>query len=502
MTVKGKRHKTAITPVRAHDFPGWYQAVIVAAGMAEPSSVRGFPIILPLGYSLWQNMQKRLEAEFKRTGHQTLYFPLFVPLGAMEQEAEHVAGFAKECAVVTHRRLSVKEGKLSPDAPLEEPLVVRPTSEAIIGPAFARWVQSYRDLPLLMNQWANVVRWEKRTRLFLRTSEFLWQEGHTAHATKEEAEQEARQMLMIYNDFLTDYLAIPVLVGTKTQSERFPGAQCTYCIEAMMQDKKALQAGTSHDLGQNFARAFNIEFSDKQGNKAFAWTTSWGVSTRLIGGLIMVHGDDDGLVLPPAIAPIQVVILPLVHVAQDYEAILAAAQALASGLRGCFFRGVALEVHIDQRDRRAGEKAWHWVKKGVPIRIELGKRELDSGMVTVSRRDQPYHERQLMAQQVLLADVVGLLEAQHKVYYDRAVAFQQAHTHDFTSKEDFLAFCAVPEGVAPGFARFYWHEDSEIEAMLQKKYKMTMRCFLLDDDFGPCIFSGKKGRRVICAKAY
>ena len=354
-----KKPKTAISPTRQEDYPEWYQQVIRAADLAELSPVRGCMVIKPWGYSLWENIQRVLDGMFKETGHQNAYFPLFIPMSYLEKEAQHVEGFAKECAVVTHHRLEAdKKGGLKPAGPLEEPLVVRPTSETIIGEMFAKWVQSYRDLPLLINQWANVVRWEMRTRMFLRTTEFLWQEGHTVHATAEEAMQETRLMLDIYADFAENYMAMPVIKGEKTEIERFPGAVRTFCIEAMMQDRKALQSGTSHFLGQNFARASNIKFLNKEGAEEFAWTTSWGVSTRLIGALIMTHSDDDGFVLPPKLAPAHVVVLPIIHDDSAKSEILSYADRIAKELRLQSFAGRKVEGVVDTREMRGGTKFW------------------------------------------------------------------------------------------------------------------------------------------------
>jgi len=383
--------RNTISPTRAENYAEWYQQVVDAAELAENSPVRGCMVIKPWGHALWENMQRELDDMFKETGHRNAYFPLLIPKSLLEKEAEHVDGFAKECAVVTHHRLiHAADGSLIPDpaAELEEPLIIRPTSETIVGVMFAKWIQSYRDLPLLINQWANVVRWEMRTRLFLRTSEFLWQEGHTAHETESEAREEATRMLDIYTRFVEDYLAIPVIRGVNSDSERFPGAIDTYAIEAMMGDCKALQAGTSHFLGQNFAKAAGIEFQGRErGSRQFAWTTSWGASTRLIGALIMVHGDDDGIVLPPRIAPAQVVILP-VHRSEDARVLVDEyVDVVASRLRSMRFADRKIRVEIDRRELRGGQKQWEWIKKGVPIRLEIGLRDKESASVTLSRRD-------------------------------------------------------------------------------------------------------------------
>ena len=380
--------KTAITPTRSENYPEWYQQVVRAADLAENSPVRGCMIIKPWGYALWEQVQRVLDGMFKATGHRNAYFPLFIPKRFLEKEAEHVEGFAKECAVVTHHRLEAgPDGKLVPAGELDEPLVVRPTSETIIGEAFSRWVESYRDLPLLINQWANVVRWEMRTRLFLRTTEFLWQEGHTAHATETEAREHTRRMLDVYADFCEGWMAMPVLRGRKTEAERFPGADETLCIEAMMQDRKGLQAGTSHFLAQNFSQAQDIVYLSETGQREHAWTTSWGVSTRLIGGLLMTHADDDGLVLPPKLAPAHIVIMPIIFKADDPAAVLDWCRSLAEDLRKQTYAGRSIEVELDTRDIRGGEKSWSWVKKGVPIRLEVGPRDMEAGSVFMARRD-------------------------------------------------------------------------------------------------------------------
>src|SRR5256714_147905 len=383
--------KTAITPTRAQDFPEWYQQVVRAADLAENSEVRGCMVIKPWGYGIWENMQRALDRVFKATGHKNAYFPLFIPLSYLEKEAAHVEGFAKECAVVTHHRLEIgADGKMrpSPSAQLAEPLVVRPTSETIIGATYAKWIQSYRDLPILINQWANVVRWELRPRLFLRTTEFLWQEGHTAHETETEAIEETERMLNVYETFARDILAVPVFSGEKSESERFPGAVKTLCIEAMVQDRKAIQAGTSHFLGQNFAKASGIQFISRENKHEHVWTTSWGVSTRLVGTILMAHADDDGAVLPPRVAPEQIVIIPITPKEETRAAVLEAANKLAAQLRAMSYAGAPIEVEVDNRDLGGGVKSWEWVKKGVPLRVELGPRDLESGNVAVSRRDE------------------------------------------------------------------------------------------------------------------
>src|SRR5438477_1136596 len=421
--------KTAITPRRDEDFPEWYQQVVRASEMAEPSDVRGCMVIRPWGYGVWENMQRQLDAMFKATGHRNAYFPLFIPLSYFEREASHVEGFAKECAVVTHTRLEVNaEGEMVPGSPLTEPLVVRPTSETIIGASYAKWVQSYRDLPILINQWANVVRWEMRPRVFLRTTEFLWQEGHTVHETEAEARAETRKMLDVYEEFVRDHLAIPVFGGEKSESERFPGAVQTLCIEAMAQDRKAIQGGTSHFLGQNFSRASRIQFQSRTGTQEFGWTTSWGMTTRLIGTLIMVHGDDDGLVLPPRIAPIHIVILPITPKEETRARVLETASKLAGALRALRYFGASIEVEIDQRDLGGGLKNWEWIKKGVPLRVELGPRDLEAGTVAVSRRDQAVKAKEFLPVPELAKRAIELLDSIQQNLLERATQFRDLHT--------------------------------------------------------------------------
>jgi prolyl-tRNA synthetase len=497
--------KTAISPTRAENYPEWYQQVIRAADMAEVSPVRGCMVIKPWGYALWENIQKILDAKFKATGHKNIYFPLFIPVSFLEREAAHIEGFAKECAVVTHHRLErTADGRLLPAAPLEEPLIVRPTSEAIIGEMFSKWIHSYRDLPLLVNQWANVVRWEMRTRLFLRTSEFLWQEGHTAHASAEEARQESLMMLDIYADFAQNYLAMPVVKGEKSESERFPGAESTYCIEAMMQDKKALQAGTSHFLGQNFSRAFQIKYLDASGQESYAWTTSWGVSTRLIGGLIMTHSDDNGLVLPPRIAPLHVIILPIIHDEASQEKVLSYCHRLLSELQTLAYHNEALKVEIDTSDARGGSKAWGWYKKGVPIRIEVGPKECDNQSVSFVRRDAAYADRNNLAYQAFIQRVVAELDDIQASLFARAKRFSDENTVAINSEAEFYQFFQGDEGTG-GFASLHWAGDLALEEKLKRELSVTIRCIPLDQpaDTGPCIFTGKASRqRVLFAKAY
>ena len=504
--------KTAITPTRVENYPEWYQQVIRAADLAEPSPVRGCMVIKPWGYALWENIQRGLDDRFKATGHKNAYFPLFIPLSFLEKEAEHVEGFAKECAVVTHHRLEAgPDGGLvpAPSAELEEPLVVRPTSETIIGASFAKWIESYRDLPLLINQWANVVRWEMRTRMFLRTAEFLWQEGHTAHATREEAEAETLQMLHVYADFAEEEMAMPVMRGRKTEAERFPGAVDTLAIESMMQDRKALQAGTSHFLGQNFAKAADIMYLSEAGQREHAWTTSWGVSTRLVGGLIMSHSDDDGLVLPPRLAPAHVVILPITFKADDPQAITDYCNSLRDELRTIDFHGRRIEVEIDDRDLRGGEKVWGWIKKGIPIRLEVGPRDMAEDSVFMGRRDKSPKDKASMKRAEFVANVASILDEMQKGLFERAKAMREEHTRAIDSKDDFYAYFTPENGDDPGihggFALAHYNGDRAIEERIKGDLAVTVRCIPLEDDEGPgtCIFTGEPSKqRVVWAKAY
>jgi prolyl-tRNA synthetase len=501
--------KTAIQPTRAEDYPQWYQQVIRAADLAETTPVRGCMVIKPWGYALWENIQADLDRRIKETGHQNAYFPLFIPKSFLQKEAEHVEGFAKECAVVTHSRLEMDaNGQLQPASPLEEPLVVRPTSETIIGELFSRWVQSYRDLPLLINQWANVVRWEMRPRLFLRTSEFLWQEGHTVHETSDEAMEETRKMLDVYTDFCQDFLSIPVLRGEKTANERFPGAVSTLCIEAMMQDGKALQAGTSHFLGQNFAKSSNIQYLGKDGKQEYGWTTSWGVSTRLIGALIMTHADDDGLVLPPKVAGQQAIILPVTPKPDDVAPVQAACDDLLAKIKQVQFGGQAVRAQVDKRDLRGGEKNWQWVKKGVPLRIEIGPRDLAEGKVSLRRRDQP-EERFSHTFDELLAILPELLQSIQDNLLARARARQAERTQFFDDRAAFEAFFGGGEDslTSGGFAEAYWAIDEATEEYLKKTYKVTARCipFATADrpGRGTCLFTGAPDSPlVVFARSY
>lgn len=496
-------NKTAITPTRSQDYPEWYQQVIAAADMAENSPVRGCMVIKPWGYAIWEHIQQYLDKRFKETGHVNAYFPLLIPLSYLEKEAEHVEGFAKECAVVTHHRL-VPDGKggLIPGGELEEPLVIRPTSETIIGEMFAKWVQSYRDLPLLINQWANIIRWEMRTRLFLRTTEFLWQEGHTVHATAEDATNETLMILELYARFATDVLAIPVIKGEKPSFERFPGAISTYCIEAMMQDFKALQAGTSHFLGQNFAKSSNIQFLNKDNQLEHAWTTSWGVTTRLIGGIIMTHSDDDGLILPPRISPHHLVIIPVYKTPEEKESVLAYCTNIKNLISAQMFYGEPVRVHIDDRDMRGGEKTWHWIKKGVPLRVEVGPRDLQNNSVFLGRRDHAPQEKQNVAHDTFVSSIVTLLEDIQNTILTRATKYRDDNSVEVQTLDEFNKIFAR-NGSA--FVSCYAIDDKSIEEFI-KPLQVTARCIPLGQDSassGKCIFTGKPVlKKMIFAKAY
>lgn len=498
-----KKPKSAISPTREENYAEWYQQVVRAADLAETSDVRGCMVIKPWGYSIWENMQRALDDMFKATGHQNAYFPLFIPLSYLEKEAQHVEGFAKECAVVTHHRLEAgPDGGLVPAGALEEPLVVRPTSETIIGATFARWVQSHRDLPLLINQWANVVRWEMRTRMFLRTAEFLWQEGHTAHATRAEAEEETMRMLGVYADFAENWMAMPVLQGEKTEGERFPGAVQTFCIEAMMQDRKALQAGTSHFLGQNFSRASDISFQDDAGTVQHAWTTSWGVSTRLVGGMIMTHSDDDGLVCPPRLAPVHVVIVPIVHKAKDPAKVTEYCEQLAAALRDTQFAGAPVRVQLDGRDMRGGDKTWQWIKRGVPIRLEVGPRDMEEDSVFMGRRDRAPRDKQGVPRTEFVGKVGELLQEIQDGMLERARTFREDNSQVIDSKDDFYAYFG--SGSPGGFAHAHFSGDVDLEETIKKDLAVTVRCIPLEGgEPGTCPFTGKpSAQRVVWAKSY
>ena len=508
---KGNGKQTAIQPTRGEDYPEWYQQVIRAADLAEISPVRGCMVIKPWGMALWENMRSALDAAFKATGHVNAYFPLFIPLSYLEQEAEHVEGFAKECAVVTHHRLEAgPEGGLVPAGELEEPLVIRPTSETIIGAMYAKWVQSYRDLPVLINQWANVVRWELRTRMFLRTTEFLWQEGHTAHETEDEAMAETRKMLDVYREFAEEYMAVPVLVGEKTAAERFPGAVSTLCIEAMMQDRKALQSGTSHFLGQNFAKASGIQYQTREGQLEHAWTTSWGVSTRLIGGLIMVHGDDDGMFMPPRLAPAHVAILPIVRDESQRSTVLEYCRKLEAALREEQYHGRPVEVVLDARDMNAGEKSWDWIKKGIPVRVEVGPRDIESNSVFVGRRDRGVREKYSEECTAFAAGIAGVLDQIQDGLLERARAFRDEHTREIDDWNSFEEFFAPRNAEKPeihgGFALAHWCGGEACETRVNDALSVTIRCIPFDRDRsgpGRCVVCGEESPgRVVFAKAY
>ncbi len=483
---------------RDEDYSKWYNELVIKADLAENSGVRGCMVIKPYGFAIWEMMQAELDRMFKETGHQNAYFPLFIPKSYFSKEASHVDGFAKECAVVTHYRLKTAEdGSIVVDetAKLEEELIVRPTSETIIWDTYRKWIQSYRDLPLLINQWANVVRWEMRTRLFLRTTEFLWQEGHTAHATKSEAIAESQQMMNVYADFVENHMAVPVVKGLKTESERFAGALETYCIEALMQDGKALQAGTSHFLGQNFAKAFDVKFANKEGKQEYVWATSWGVSTRLMGALIMTHSDDNGLVLPPKLAPDQVVIVPIYRNDEQFDAVSDLANNLMKDLRA---KGV--RVKFDKRDtHKPGWKFNEYELKGVPLRIAIGPKDLEKGTVEMARRDTLTKE--IVETTAVVARVEGLLEEIQDNLFAKAINYRAAHTTQVSSYDEFKKVL----NEKGGFISAHWDGTSATEEKIKKETKATIRCIPLDTDNegGTCIVTGKvSARKVLFAKAY
>ena len=483
---------------RAEDYSKWYNELVYRADLAEHSDVRGCMVIKPYGYAIWEKMRDILDVKFKETGHSNAYFPLFIPKSYLSKEASHIEGFAKECAVVTHYRLkNAEDGSgviVDPDSKLEEELIVRPTSETIIWNSYKNWIQSYRDLPILINQWANVVRWEMKTRLFLRTTEFLWQEGHTAHATKQEAIAEAELMLNVYEDFAENYMAMPVIKGRKTANERFAGAEDTLCIESMMQDGKALQAGTSHFLGQNFAKAFEVKFADKEGKLDYVWATSWGVSTRLMGALIMTHSDDEGLVLPPALAPIQVVAVPIYRTDEELAAISEKMTELAAKLKA---KGISFK-YDDDENRRPGWKFAEYESKGVPIRVAMGPRDLENGKAEIARRDNKTKE---------VVDFDGLENHIEQLLADiqvnllaRAKAFRLENTREIDSYEEFKK--EIDKG---GFFLAHWDGTSETEERIKEETKATIRCIALDrkEEAGVCMVTGNPSAgRVIFAKAY
>jgi len=485
---------------RSQDYSKWYNELVVKADLAENAAVRGCMVIKPYGYAIWERMQAELDRMFKETGHSNAYFPLFVPKSLFEAEEKNAEGFAKECAIVTHYRLENdpdRAGKLrvDPKAKLEEELIVRPTSEAIIWNTYKNWIQSYRDLPILLNQWANVVRWEMRTRLFLRTAEFLWQEGHTAHATKQEALDEAVMMNDVYARFVEGFMGIPVIQGTKSETERFAGAVETYCIEALMQDGKALQAGTSHFLGQNFAKAFDVKFANKEGGLEHVWATSWGVSTRLMGALIMTHSDDQGLVLPPNLAPHQVVVVPIYRGEEERERVLDAASELSQSLKKAGIR-----VHLDSRDtHKPGFKFNEYELKGVPLRIGIGPKDIEKGTVELARRDNL--SKSFVAQDGLSSHIVALLDEIQKNLFDRALKFRNDHITEVDSYTDFKNVL----NEKGGFVSAHWDGTSETENKIKQETKATIRCIPLNNPSqeGVCVYSGAPSQqRVLFAKAY
>ncbi len=486
---------------RSENYSEWYNDLVAKAELAENSEVRGCMVIRPYGYSIWERMQRILDDRFKETGHVNAYFPLFIPKSFLSKEAEHVEGFAKECAVVTHYRLKANpDGKgliVDPEAKLEEELVIRPTSETIIWNTYRNWIQSYRDLPLLINQWANVVRWELRTRMFLRTAEFLWQEGHTAHASAEEAVAETKQMLDVYTEFAEKTLGIPVIKGVKTPNERFAGALDTYCIEAMMQDGKALQAGTSHFLGQNFAKAFDVKFANKENQLEYVWATSWGVSTRLIGALIMAHSDDDGLRLPPVLAPIQVVFVPIYKTEEEKNAVLDKCYELAGQLKNA---GIRIKVDADET-KRSGWKFAEWEMKGVPVRLAMGPRDLANNQIEAARRDTK--EKSAIALGDNFVDSIsGLLSDIQDTLFNQAKALRESRTYYVDSMDEFKQ---ILEGKNPGFIYAHWDGTTETELKIKEETGATIRCIPMDNPLeeGVCIYSGKPStQRVIFAKAY
>jgi prolyl-tRNA synthetase len=483
---------------RSEDYSKWYNELVISADLAENSGVRGCMVIKPYGFSIWEKMQAELDRMFKETGHQNAYFPLFIPKSYFSKEASHVDGFAKECAVVTHYRLK-DDGEggvvVDPSAKLEEELIVRPTSETIIWDTYRKWIQSYRDLPLLVNQWANVVRWEMRTRLFLRTSEFLWQEGHTAHATKKEAIEETEQMVNVYADFVEEFMAVPVIKGLKTSSERFAGAEETYCIEALMQDGKALQAGTSHFLGQNFAKAFDVKFTAKDGKQNYVWATSWGVSTRLMGALIMTHSDDNGLVLPPKLAPNQVVIVPIYRSEEQFDLVSDVANQVMKELRA-----EGIRVKFDHRDtHKPGWKFNEYELKGVPVRLAIGPRDVENGTLELARRDTLTKE--IISRSEVIATVVQLMDEIQSNLYNKAANFRTENTTEVKSYDEFKEVL----NSKGGFILAHWDGTSETEEKIKNETKATIRCIPLDakEEPGSCIITGKpSNKKVLFAKAY
>lgn len=486
-------------PKRSEDYSAWYNELVKRADLAENSPVRGCMVIKPYGFSIWEKMQAALDAMFKETGHTNAYFPLFIPKSYLSKEAAHVEGFAKECAVVTHYRLkNAEDGSgviVDPAAKLEEELIVRPTSETVIWNTYKNWIQSYRDLPLLINQWANVVRWEMRTRLFLRTAEFLWQEGHTAHATREEAVEETLRMMNVYAEFAEQYMGVPVLKGVKTESERFAGAVDTYCIEALMQDGKALQAGTSHFLGQNFAKAFDVKFANQEGGLDYVWGTSWGVSTRLVGGLIMAHSDDNGLVLPPKLAPLQVVIVPIIKSKEQLAEIAEKVEPVVKALKS---KGIT--VKLDDRDtHKPGWKFAEYELKGVPVRLAMGPRDLENGTMEIARRDTL--EKQSVSFDTVVERIEALLVDIQQNIYNKARTFRDEMTTEVNSYDEFKEVLDTKGG----FIKAHWDGTAETEEKIKDETKATIRCILIDEpeEEGKCVYSGKPSkRRVVFARAY
>ncbi len=482
---------------RSENYSEWYNNLVKNADLAEHADVKGCMVIKPYGYAIWEKMQAQLDKMFKQTGHVNAYFPLLIPKSFFEKEEKNAEGFAKECAVVTHYRLKVDDNRkiiVDPEAKLEEELIIRPTSEAIIWNTYKGWIQSYRDLPILVNQWANVMRWEMRTRLFLRTSEFLWQEGHTAHSTAEEAVTETKQMLDVYTEFSENFLAVPVIKGIKTENERFAGAVETYCIEGLMQDGKALQMGTSHFLGQNFAKAFDVKFQSKEGKLEYVWATSWGVSTRLMGALVMAHSDDEGLVLPPKLAPIQVVIVPIYRTDEEFEKVSAAANAIKKQLEV-----LDISVKFDNRDtHKPGYKFAEWELKGVPLRIGIGPRDLDNGTVELARRDTK--EKSVVSLEGIDHHVKNLLEVIQSDIYERALKFRNDNIHQVNTWDEFVA--ALDKG---GFVSAHWDGTGETEEKIKEMTKATIRCVPLNNaqESGNCVLTGNPStQRVLFAKAY
>ncbi|MBN1968043.1 MAG: proline--tRNA ligase [Candidatus Delongbacteria bacterium] len=503
-----QQKRTAINPTRAEDYPRWYLEVIKEAELAENSDVRGCMVIKPWGYSIWENIQRSLDDMFKETGHKNAYFPLFIPISYLQKEADHIDGFAKECAVVTHHRLEQQEnGQLKPAGELEEPLIVRPTSETIIGASYAKWVNSYRDLPILINQWANVVRWEMRTRLFLRTAEFLWQEGHTVHATTEEAVEETLKMLEVYRKFAEEYLALPVICGEKSASERFPGAVSTYSIEAMMQDRKALQAGTSHFLGQKFAKASKIKYQSKEGVEEFAWTTSWGVSTRLIGALIMTHADDNGMVFPPMIAPAHIAICPMYKNDEEREVVMSFVDKLIFDLKQVRYHDMKLRIELDDRDIKGGDKNWQWIKRGVPLKLEIGMRDIQKNSIAVLDRTNPDLKKEFIDRDQFVQNIIDTLDGIQQNIYNKALNFRIENTKNIDSYEEFKTYFGGEEDSTTngGFSMSHWCGCAECETKIKDELKVTIRNIPLngEKEDGKCIYCGKESKqRVIFAIAY